>query len=285
MTDSYGLGFSVENPEADYGLRVVVPPYAEPVHLTAMKSHCRIDASDDDDLVRSMVGAARSAVEAATAAKFQRSIVPVVAKYQIDLYSPPRARVLELPRAPLVSVISITYTDTNGNAQTFSADNYSADTARSQIVLAWGINWPVTQIGYGAMTVTFWAGIATPVTIDGDTVTFKGRSPVTGERVRLINSGGSLPGGALHETDYFVVDVDGQDCGFSLESGGAAVEFGDSGVGAHFALVDTARFQAFTSAMKLLCGHWYENREAVNVGSSVTEMPMAVKALAAAAAF
>lgn len=32
-------------------------------------------------------------------------------------------------------------------------------------------------------------------------------------------------------------------------------------------------------AMLLLIGHWYENREAVNVGTSVTPVPMAVDAL------
>jgi uncharacterized phiE125 gp8 family phage protein len=34
-------------------------------------------------------------------------------------------------------------------------------------------------------------------------------------------------------------------------------------------------------ALRLLAGHWYENREAVNVGNLVTELPFAVKALLA----
>jgi uncharacterized phiE125 gp8 family phage protein len=35
----------------------------------------------------------------------------------------------------------------------------------------------------------------------------------------------------------------------------------------------------FRQAMLLLIGHWYENREAVNVGSSVTEFPLGVASL------
>jgi hypothetical protein len=34
-------------------------------------------------------------------------------------------------------------------------------------------------------------------------------------------------------------------------------------------------------AMRLLVGHWYENREAVNVGGAVTAYPMAVSMLLA----
>lgn len=33
------------------------------------------------------------------------------------------------------------------------------------------------------------------------------------------------------------------------------------------------------AAIKLLVGHWYENRESVNIGNIVTEMPMAVESL------
>lgn len=34
-----------------------------------------------------------------------------------------------------------------------------------------------------------------------------------------------------------------------------------------------------TTAMLLLIGHWFENREAVVIGSSAAELPMAVEAL------
>lgn len=36
-----------------------------------------------------------------------------------------------------------------------------------------------------------------------------------------------------------------------------------------------------TTAMLLLIGHWFENREAVVVGSTTSELPMAVEALIA----
>lgn len=39
--------------------------------------------------------------------------------------------------------------------------------------------------------------------------------------------------------------------------------------------------QAIKQAALLMVGHWYANREAVNVGSSVTDFPMAVQALLA----
>lgn len=48
-------------------------------------------------------------------------------------------------------------------------------------------------------------------------------------------------------------------------------------------LTYTAGFEAtpadLDSAVLLMTGHFYANREAVNVGSSVTEMPLAVEAL------
>lgn len=39
--------------------------------------------------------------------------------------------------------------------------------------------------------------------------------------------------------------------------------------------------QAIKQAMLLLIGHWYENREAVNIGNIPTEIPMAMNALIA----
>lgn len=40
-----------------------------------------------------------------------------------------------------------------------------------------------------------------------------------------------------------------------------------------------AEYADLKHAILLLIGHWYANREAVNVGTSVTELPMAVDAL------
>lgn len=266
-------------------LDVVIPPYAEPVHLTGMKLHLRVDASAEDELIRAWTAAARSKVQAMTSSGVEWSTIPVAVKYRLILWQAPVWQYLQLPALPLISVESIVYVDANGATQTFDSSNYSVNPARGRIELAFNCYWPVVRGGvYGAMTVKFWSGIATPFTVSGATVTFLGRAPVTGERVRLVNSGGGLPATSAVETDYFVVGASSQTCGLSLTSGGSAITFTTAGTGTHFALLDLERFHAFTSAMKLLCGNWYGRREAVGEGI-ISEVPMAVQALASAARF
>lgn len=131
------------------------------------------------------------------------------ATWDLKLDAFPCGDCITIPKSPLVSVTSVTYTDTNGDAQTVSASNYTVvapsglECAPGYIVPAYGVYWPVTRAVPNAVVVRFVAGYGVASTVP---------APIR-------------------------------------------------------------------AAMKLLIGHWYANREAVNIGNITSELPLAVASL------
>ncbi len=192
-----------------YSVEVVSAPPAEPLTLTETKLHLKVDVTDDDTLITALIQAAREWVESYC----RRSLVQRTLELRLDGW-PVEIR---LPRAPVASLSSVTYTDGNGNTATLAADQYQVDLYGTppRIVRKPGVVWPVLQFGViNGVQVTYVAGYA--------------------------------PGGAS-PTDY-------------AENVPAAIK----------------------AALKLLIGHWYENRQAVSMQNvQPTEIPLAVRAILA----
>ena len=96
-----------------------------------------------------------------------------------------------------------------------------------------------------------------------------------------MNSGGALPTGLSALTDYFVRDYTAGTFKLALTSGGTAVDITGVGTGTHYISADLTSFETLRSAMKLVVGHWYMQREAVVAGTQ-SVLPMAVDALVSA---
>lgn len=136
-------------------VHVKTAPAAEPLTLTEAKLHLRVDDSDDDDLIEGLIQAAREWVENHT----RRSLVRRTLELRLDCF-PAEIR---LPRQPVASVTSVTYTDQDGNAATASAAIYQVDTYGTppRIVLVSGATWPTPKVGaINAVTVEYIAGYA-----------------------------------------------------------------------------------------------------------------------------
>ena len=120
-------------------IRVVTPPAVEPVTLNEAKLHCRIDVTDDDALVTSLITVARQYAETFTGRAF------VTQTIQYDLPRWPRRKAIYLPRPPLQSVTSVTWWDTDGNDTVLTAGtNYLVDAAPEPgtVLLPDGGLWP-----------------------------------------------------------------------------------------------------------------------------------------------
>lgn len=130
-------------------------PTAEPITLEEAKLHAKIDIDDDDDLLTSLIKAARQRIEVLT----QRQLVTATRALTLDRF-PGDFDAIETPRPPLASVTSIQYVDTDGDTQTLSADNYRADTTSTpgRITNVYGEVWPDTRRLTGAVTVTYVCG-------------------------------------------------------------------------------------------------------------------------------
>ena len=125
----------------------------------------------------------------------------------------------------------------------------------------------------------FQSGWATAFTAaDGtDVITAAGHVLTDGDTVELSLSGAEgdvLPTGLAADTTYYARDVSGDTLKLAATSGGAAIDITGVGTGTHYLGVIP---RPMRSAMLLLIGHWWKNREAVgNVGAAV---PLAVDSL------
>lgn len=183
-------------------LTLVTARSADPVDLVSAKRHCRVDHSDDDLLIASLIAAATSHIDGPSGI-LGRAIMPQT--WLLEL--PGWVSSIVLPVEPVRSV-SVAYTDADGASQTLAADQYSLSA------------WP--------SAATVWRFVDDVVRPVLDTVEYP---------VRI-----------------------------TIEAG--------------FASAATVPPEIKT-ALLMLIGHWYENREAVLVGTSSSPTSMAFDALLA----
>jgi uncharacterized phiE125 gp8 family phage protein len=187
-------------------LIVVTPPATEPLTLTEARAHLRVDYTDEDDLISSLIAAARDYCQVRTNRQF------ITATYKLSMDQFPFGECIEqydilIPRPPLVSISSITYLDFGGVTQTVPTNIYRVDTNREpgRASLEFSQSWPGARQLSNSINVQFVAGYGAASTVP--------------EGIKV--------------------------------------------------------------AMKLLIGHWFANREAVNIGSIATIIPVSVDAILA----
>jgi uncharacterized phiE125 gp8 family phage protein len=136
-----------------YGLKLVTAPAAEPVSLTEAKAHCRVDTSDDDTLIGSLITASREYVERI----LQRRLINSTWDFTLNRFE---SDYIRLPYAPLSSVTSVSYVDSDGTTQTLSTSVYDTDLTREPggIFLKYAQVWPTPRDIQNAVTVRYVAG-------------------------------------------------------------------------------------------------------------------------------
>lgn len=138
-------------------LSTVSPPSSEPITLAEAKAHLRVEHSDEDALIASLLSAAREQVETDT----RRTLMTTTRKLTLDGFPANNAPLL-LSQPPLQSVTSIRYLDTDGTWQTLSAETYTVTTGEDlgRVGLVSGEVWPDVQDQIGAVEVTYVCGYA-----------------------------------------------------------------------------------------------------------------------------
>jgi len=127
------------------------------VTLAEAKAHLRVDASDDDAYISSLITAAREWVET----YLDRSLVHQ--QYVMRLDSFPYE--IELPRPPMATsgtttAVTVTYTLGDESTTTLSTSSYRVDRQATPGVVRQlrSGTWPANLDDYNAVTVTWWAG-------------------------------------------------------------------------------------------------------------------------------
>lgn len=135
-------------------LKIKTAPTVEPVSLSEMKLHLRVDGSDEDALINGLITLAREDIERMT----NRMLITQVWELVLDSWP---ASPFELGLGPVQSVDSIKYTDEDGDESTFSSDNYLVDTYayRGRVALKSDASWPSEPLApIAGVKITFTGG-------------------------------------------------------------------------------------------------------------------------------
>jgi uncharacterized phiE125 gp8 family phage protein len=162
-----------------YGLQQLVPPTDEPVHIDEVLSHCRISNRLQDSVIERYARAARRKVE--NDARLQ--LMPATWRMAIDefpyqwnvdrqndLYQVRQdgrntwalQQVIEMPMAPLQSVVQIAYQDLNGQTETVDPTTFQVDTISrpGRVLPTYGLVWPIALLEANAVQIDFVSGFA-----------------------------------------------------------------------------------------------------------------------------
>lgn len=104
-------------------LELIRPPAVEPVSIAEVKAHARIDTSEEDAIVASLITTSRLSIEAAL------GLGLVSQDWRIRLDAVPRSGVIALPLRPLAAVLAVRVRDAAGGSVTLGGADYEVDAA------------------------------------------------------------------------------------------------------------------------------------------------------------
>ena len=131
--------------KANRVFKLTSAPAVEIVTVDELKTFARIDGSDEDTLLLAFITSVREAIEAYT----WRAMIEQSWRMSLDWWP---SDVVELPRAPLISLDSVKTIDADGTETTYSSDNYYVvtDAEPGRIVLKNGVETPSNDDRYNS---------------------------------------------------------------------------------------------------------------------------------------
>ncbi len=129
-------------------------PAIEPVTLAEAKAHLRVDASDEDTLIASLITSARIHIEAVLG----RALITQSWSLFLDAWPP--ERMVELARVPVQSVDEVRVYDGDGAAVILDATSYVVDTVSepARLVARAAAAWPQPGQAANGIEIRFTAG-------------------------------------------------------------------------------------------------------------------------------
>lgn len=136
-------------------------PAVEPVTLSEAKAHLRVDTTDDDTYIGSLIKAAREWVEE----YLDRTLVHTQWVVRFDGFPVTGTDDIELPRPPVVAsgtatTVSLTYTLDTGSTATLSTASYRVDrnATPGAVKTLYSGTWPSHLEDDNSVSITYWAG-------------------------------------------------------------------------------------------------------------------------------
>lgn len=136
---------------------ITAQPTAEPLTVQEVKTFLNLTSNDHDALLELLIQAAREWSEQTTG---RRLLSQTINQYWDEWPTATIGGTWELGFAPVSSVTSIQYLDTNGATQTWATTNYTADVKGkpARIVPTDAVDYPDLDDAPNAVIVTYVAG-------------------------------------------------------------------------------------------------------------------------------
>jgi len=132
--------------------KITTSPAVEPVSLTDIKLHLRVTSTADNDLITSLIQAARQWCEDYE----NRAYITQTITAKMDRF----CNEIEIPKPRLQSVTSIKYIDVDGTEQTLDSSYYDVDiySEPGRITLAYNQSWPGIRGDINGIEIIYVAG-------------------------------------------------------------------------------------------------------------------------------
>lgn len=136
-------------------LTLITPPDTEPITLSEVKAHCRIEHMTDDTLITSLITAARLAAEH----ELQRPLITQTWQAAYESF-PSDQSAIALGKFRPRAIQSITYLDQNGADADMPESAYVLDAATVPGLVhpAYNTSWPSARAFANSVRIRFTAG-------------------------------------------------------------------------------------------------------------------------------
>lgn len=145
--------------------KVTTEPSSEPIAVSEAKQHLHVDHTEEDQLIRLLIQAARETVEQHT----NRSLITQSRTIKLDYFprwiTPEGWGQITLPYAPVSSVTSISYYDENEDSQTLDPSLYWVDLHSNIPRIIVKNSWPSTYTMPNAITIVYVAGYGSELSV------------------------------------------------------------------------------------------------------------------------
>jgi uncharacterized phiE125 gp8 family phage protein len=142
--------------------RLVTGPSTEPLTYAEAKAYLRLNDDSEQSLVTSLISAARGIVEGQT----WRPLISQVWATQLD-FNEVNTSVIRINKAPVISIDTVTYYDSNNALQTLSASNWESDIYGSPARVRLKTP-PIVYERMNALQINFTAGYANAAAVPSD---------------------------------------------------------------------------------------------------------------------
>jgi len=137
-------------------IKIMTPPASEPVSLAEAKLYLRIDHAHEDELIETLIGAAREAVEAAIG----RALISRTVRESLDIWVPEAAQGAVLGLGPVSDIVAVRLLADNGSQSVLDPERYRFEGGRDRPRLVFAAGVPATLRQVGGIEIEYQCGFA-----------------------------------------------------------------------------------------------------------------------------